>query len=90
MTSNTEAPDIELGDLPDDRVTYLWDFFGPNAVKTALHFDRHLVEFLTKHGLAGCETGTESSGEGHAAAFCTTPPDACAAVERALKPRRRR
>jgi len=90
MAADIESPSDDPGEQPDDRVTYLWDFFGPNAVKTALHFDRHLVEFLTKHGLVGCETGTESSGEGHAAAFCTTPPDACAAVERALRPRRRR
>jgi hypothetical protein len=71
-------------------VTYLWDFFGPHAAKTALHFDEHLRQFLAKHELSGCETGTESSGEGHAAAYCTAPAEACPAIERALRPRRRR
>jgi hypothetical protein len=87
--STEEVPD-DLDEGPTDHVTYFWDFFGPHSAETAQHFDRHLGEFLKKHGIAGCETGVESEGEGHTAAFCKTPPEACAAIERALRPRRRR
>jgi hypothetical protein len=86
MTDQPRNP--EAGDALEP-VTYFWDFFGPDAAQTALHFDRHLAEFLSRHGITGCETGTASSGEGHAAAYCTTPPEACSAIERALRPRRR-
>lgn len=72
------------------EVTFLWDFFGPDANGTATHFEKHLREFLTRNALEGCTTGTESQGEGHSAAFCVTPPSARAAVERALRPRRHR
>jgi hypothetical protein len=70
--------------------TFLWDFFGPNATGTATHFERHLREFLQKNALEGCTTGTESEGEGHMGVFCTTPPAASEAVERSLRPKRRR
>jgi hypothetical protein len=71
-------------------VTFLWDFFGPNAPGTATHFERHLREFLRTNAIDGCQTGTESAGEAHMAAFCVTPPAAVEAVERSLRPRRRR
>jgi uncharacterized protein len=71
-------------------VTFLWDFFGPNALGTATHFEKHLREFLQKNALEGCSTGTESEGEGHMAAFCITPPAAVEMVEKSLRPKRRK
>jgi uncharacterized protein len=74
----------------DGTVTFLWDFFGPNAPGTATHFEKHLREFLTKNALDGCVTGTESEGAGHMAAYCVTPAAARDPVERALRPKRRK
>lgn len=68
--------------------TYFWDFFGPRAHGTAEHFQRHLLEFLDKHALAGCVTALLSEGAGHHAVSCLTPPEAQEIVERALRPRR--
>jgi hypothetical protein len=73
-----------------DAVIFLWDFFGPSAPGTATHFEKHLKEFLGKHALEGCTTGTESEGEGHMAAYCVTPPAARETIERSLRPKRRR
>ena len=70
-------------------VTYLWDFFGPNAEGTAAHFEVHLREFLEKNGITGCETGTESEGDGHRATRCAAPA-ANEMIEKALRPRRQR
>ncbi len=70
------------------RVRLFWDFFGPTASKTAEHFRRHLEEFLLKNSVAGCETGTCSSGPGHEAAFCVAPLETSPGLERALRPRR--
>ena len=68
---------------------YFWDFFGPDAERTAQHFQRHLDEFLQKHACSGATTGTESAGAGHFAAFCTAPPAHEELVVRALRPRRK-
>ncbi|WP_373046717.1 hypothetical protein [Vulgatibacter sp.] len=69
-------------------ITWYWDFAGPNAEGTARHFRVHLDEFLAREGIEGCETGVESQGPGHAAAFCRGPASVREPIERALRPRR--
>jgi uncharacterized protein len=69
--------------------TYYWDFFGPNAERTADHFRRHLEGFLRDNGCDGCATGVESQGAGHFAAYCTASEQHEPLIERALKPRRK-
>jgi hypothetical protein len=68
---------------------YYWDFFGPDAEQTAVHFRHHLDEFLTRESLLGCETGLMSKGSGHHAAWCRAPEPAGASIARTLRPRRR-
>jgi hypothetical protein len=68
--------------------TFYWDFFGPNAERTAVHFKAHLQQFLEKNALVGCETGVASERSGHFAAFCRTPPAAQSALISSLKPQR--
>ncbi len=65
-----------------------WDFFGPNAERTAEHFEKHLREFLTKNEISHIATGTMSAGDGHRAAYCD--PDALhwESIARALRPAR--
>ena len=75
---------------PAAATTYYWDFFGPNAERTASHFEEHLKQFLATNALAGCETGLESAGAGHFAAFCVAPVEAGQGIERALRPRRKK
>lgn len=67
--------------------TLYWDFFGPNAEPTAAHFEKHLREFLERHGLA-CETGLESAGEGHHAARCRATEPEAERIAAALRPQR--
>jgi hypothetical protein len=71
-------------------MTYYWDFFGPDAQRTADHFLRHLLTFLmSSPALDGCRYGVLSLSEGHAAAWCAVPSDAAGAlVEQRLRPRR--
>ena len=68
--------------------TWYWDFAGPTAEGTAVHFRKHLDEFLAREGIEGCETGVESQGPGHAAAFCRGPDELAETIQRALRPRR--
>jgi hypothetical protein len=70
------------------RVTvFYWDYFGPDAEGTARHFLVHLVDYLARSGVTGCEHGVESAQEGHYAVWCKTPDAARTAVTR-LRPRR--
>lgn len=66
---------------------YYWDFHGPDAEGTARHFLAHLGEFIARNGLAGTESGLESSRAGHFATWCKAPDAARDALLR-LRPRR--
>ena len=68
--------------------TFFWDFFGPNAERTAAHFKVHLDQFLEKNALHGCATGTKSERAGHFAAFCQAPAAVETALVQSLKPQR--
>jgi uncharacterized protein len=68
--------------------TFYWDFFGPDAAKTAEHFKRHLQQFLERNACAGSETGMSSAGAGHQAVSCRVAPEFEQALASALKPRR--
>jgi len=76
-----------VSDAPIFR-TFFWDFFGPRAEPTAVHFRKHLEQFIDQHGLSGCETGVESSRLGHFAAFCRAPLTHEEALVGALRPQR--
>ena len=71
------------------RYTYLWDFFGPQARPTAEHFERHLLQFIEREGLAECATGTRSEQAGHVACYVVSDEVNEAALVRALKPARK-
>ena len=71
------------------RQRYLWDFFGPNALGTARHFREHLLQFLERHALVGCEVELVSAGPGHHAVGCVAPGEAAELIEGALRPKRR-
>lgn len=65
-----------------------WDFFGPAAQTTAIHFEKHLVQFLTANGHPELSPGTESAGPGHHAAYCQVPEALVEPMKRALRPNR--
>jgi len=68
--------------------SFFWDFFGPDAERTAAHFKRHLDQFLERNACAGCETGLSSAGAGHQAVFCRAPERFREGIAAALRPRR--
>jgi len=65
--------------------TYFWEFFGPNALPTARHFERHLLQFLAEHDFAAEETGVIEA-PGQALVFASASAGAGEAIEGALKP----
>lgn len=73
---------------PDQR-TYFWDFFGPRSQPTALHFKRHLHDFLRQHGAAHLELVEQAPAPGHHAVGVVTPRQHWELIEKALRPKRR-
>ena len=70
--------------------TFFWDFFGPRAEGTALHFRRHVDEMLARDGIGGCTTAVEQPSAAQWTVSCRAPAEATEALRRALRPRRER
>ena len=67
-----------------------WDFYGPMALGTAEHFERHLGELLEREGLSGVVSarGVERLNPTWAAAWCEAPLEEARRVGRALRAKR--
>jgi hypothetical protein len=65
------------------QVRLLWDFRGPDAERTAQHFEEHLREFFRKHDLEMPSGVTPMEGSTWAA-FCD-PPDIPIALAQAAR-----
>jgi type II secretory pathway component PulM len=65
-----------------------WDFWGPHAERTAVHFEKHLQQFLANNGHAEVPVGNESAHSGHHAAFCVIPNSLLDAIKQSLRPNR--
>lgn len=70
-------------------IRLLWDFFGPDARRTADHHGVHLREFLAREGFTGALTGLGSAGDGHAMSWCELSEADAERVASVLRPQRR-
>lgn len=66
----------------------IWDFRGPNALKTAEHHEIHLKEYIQLNKLDIKITGCNSISDMHAIAFLVVPEDKMKPLRDALKPHR--
>lgn len=69
-------------------IKLIWDFQGPDALKTAEHHEIHLKEFIQREKLNHEITGVEQNEELHAMAFLVVDEAEMIAVRDALKPHR--
>lgn len=70
------------------QIKLLWDFFGPEARKTAEHHEQHLKEFAQRETLSLITSGIEQFAEEGFAAFMVVPESEMLRVRDALKPKR--
>jgi hypothetical protein len=70
------------------RIRLLWDFFGPNAERTARHHCVHLDEFAEREGVAAAESGVEQVRDNHFAAWMVVQSADVDRVRVALRPQR--
>jgi hypothetical protein len=70
------------------KLKLIWDFRGPNSLKTAEHHNIHLKEFITIEKLDVSITGYESLTNMHAIAFLVVDEKDMKPIRDALKPHR--
>lgn len=70
------------------QLKLIWDFRGPNALKTAEHHEKHLKEYITSQNVTLNVTGFEAINDFHAIAFMVVNEAEMKPIRDALKPHR--
>ncbi|TYB80103.1 hypothetical protein ES677_12490 [Bizionia gelidisalsuginis] len=70
------------------KLKLIWDFKGPDGLKTAEHHEIHLKEYIALEKLSLNITGFDAINEGHSIAFMVVNDDEMRPVRDALKPHR--
>ncbi|MBP1841385.1 hypothetical protein [Formosa algae] len=70
------------------QIKLIWDFRGPNALKTAEHHEIHLKEYIVSEQLDLSITGFTPITEMHAIAFLVVNESEMKPLRDALKPHR--
>lgn len=72
----------------EKQLKLIWDFYGPDAEKTAAHHVLHLKEYIEKHGLNHDITDVEKQDEMHWTAYMVVDEIEMEKVRDALLPHR--
>jgi len=75
-------------DTMERQIKLIWDFRGPDALKTAEHQEIHLKEFIQLEHLPIDITGFEQINEFHCIAFMVVNDDLMLKLRDILKPHR--
>jgi len=75
-------------DKMERQIKLIWDFRGPDALKTAEHQELHLKEFILIEQLPVSITGFEKINEFHAIAFMVVNDELMRKLRDVLKPHR--
>lgn len=70
------------------QIKLIWDFRGPEALKTAEHHELHLKEYIAIEKLAVNITGFKPVNEHHAIAFIVVNDEQMKQLRDILKPHR--
>ena len=70
------------------KLKLIWDFRGPNALKTAEHHTIHLNEYITIQKLNISITNFQALNDMHAIAFMVVDEQDMKPIRDALKPHR--
>ena len=70
------------------QLKLIWDFRGPDALKTAEHHEIHLKDYIKTEQLQTDITGFQSISNIHAIAFMVVPESIMKPIRDTLKPHR--
>lgn len=66
----------------------IWDFRGPDALKTATHHEHHLIEYIAVKQLPVKQNGVEPLSDFHAIAFVVVTKEVMPQIRDDLRPHR--
>ena len=72
----------------EQPIQLIWDFRGPDALKTAEHQEIHLKEFIQRENWEINITGFEAVNDVHAIAYMVVTREQMMALRDVLKPHR--
>lgn len=72
----------------EERIKLIWDFYGPNAARTADHHTKHLAEFSSAEGLKNTLYFTEEITPLHHIAILVVEKSLMNRLREILKPSR--
>jgi len=67
-------------------IKFIWDYFGPPAIRTAEHHNIHLREFAEAEQLSIQKTGFEKHSDEHASAYILLAENDALRLKDVLKP----
>lgn len=70
------------------QIKLIWDFRGPDALKTAEHHEIHLKEYIEIEKITVDITGVKTYSDTHSIAYIVVPESLMIQVRDALKPHR--
>ena len=70
------------------KLKLIWDFRGPNALKTAEHHEIHLKQYIAIQKLDISKTGVENLTDMHSIAFLVVNESDMKPIRDTLKPHR--
>ena len=89
MENSSATQRMSDTEAKDPWVVLFWDFFGPNALPTAQHFEKHMREFFAREQLDPLCNGLISEQDGHTAYFCICEQALEPVLLKSLRPRRK-
>ena len=72
----------------DRKIKLIWDFRGPQAARTAEHYQKHLAEFITLEELKHDISGFEHFSDMHSIAYLVVAEFEMKDVREILRPNR--
>ena len=70
------------------KIKLVWDFKGSNDLKVAVHYTKHITEFMEEKNIPFFDVGENSLSEFHQIAYVVIKKEDVTTVRDALKPHR--
>tara|TARA_Y100001954_G_scaffold35279_1_gene34029 strand:+ start:1291 stop:1521 length:231 start_codon:yes stop_codon:yes gene_type:complete len=70
------------------KIKLVWDFKGSNDLQVAVHYTKHITEFMEEKNISFFDVGENSLSEFHQIAYVVIKKEDVNTVRDALKPHR--
>ena len=68
-------------------IACIWEYFGTDSNGTAIHFEKHLKEFIAIKNIQNTQTGTQINGDIQSFVWCAGNKEDLTLIIEMLKPK---